>query len=310
MRRGRKRDERTRRSGGRESGVVTVELLVSGIVPTGLVILMFGVGLNLSIPSLGEILRHPRNLVVATLLQIVLLPALALALIAVFKPAPLVALSIIAIAASPGGALSNAFTHLLGGNLAFSVMMTTVSTILVAATAPAVLAAALASGVLEQGAATRLDPASTTFELLRLALLPIGLGVLVVHLFPRAAARLRGVVDLLGLVALATVILASAVVSLPALRQAAPEFLFQAVLFSLASLMLGVLVSFAFAREDRSACFVEFGARNMPVALLLASGGEPSVELVAFLMCYFLANASALVAMTLISKHRSARVAA
>jgi BASS family bile acid:Na+ symporter len=211
---------------------------------------------------------------------------------------------------SPGGALSNTFTHLVRGNLGFSVMMTTVSTILVSATAPVVLAAAHTSGMLDQGAAARLDPVTVTFDLLRITLLPIGLGVLAVNFLPGAAARLRRAADALGIVAIATVLLSSTVVSLPALHQTAPGPLLLALLFSLGSLSLGILASRALPRADRSACFMEFGVRNLPVALVLTSGGSPTVELVAFLLCYLVVNASILVAVALLARSRIGSVAA
>jgi BASS family bile acid:Na+ symporter len=288
---------------------VSVGLLASGIVPVCVVIMMFGVGLNLTLTSLGGIFTNPRSLLVATVLQIVLLPALAIILIAVFTPAPVVALALVALAASPGGALSNVFTRLMGGNLALSVVMTTVTTVLASATAPLVVAFALASGVLAQAGAARLDPLQVGLDLLRLALLPIGLGLLIAHVFPRVAGGIRRTADALGVVAFVTVLLATTIVSLPALQQTASGPLFHAVLFSLGSLALGVAVSRILPPADRSACFMEFGLRNLPVALFLAGSGAPSVELVAFIFCYFLANTAVLLALAVLAKSRPGRVA-
>jgi bile acid:Na+ symporter, BASS family len=297
-------------SARRGSARVNVELLSSGIVPVCVVIMMFGVGLNLTLASLGGILANPRSLLVGTVLQIVLLPALAIILIAVFAPAPIVALALVAVASSPGGALSNVFTRLVGGNLALSVVMTTVTTLLVSATAPAVLAVALASGVLEQGGAARLDPLQVGFDLMQLALLPIGLGLLTVQVLPRFAGGLRRAADALGVVAFATVLVATTIVSLPALQQTASGPLLYAVLFSLGSLGLGVAVSRILPPGDRSACFMEFGLRNLPVALFLAGSEAPSVDLVAFLFCYFLANSTVLLATGFLARSRPGRVVA
>ena len=288
---------------------MSVEFLASGIVPVCVVIMMFGVGLNLTLASLGGILANPRSLLVATVLQIVLLPALAIFLIAVFTPAPVVALALVALAASSGGALSNVFTRLVGGNLALSVVMTTVTTLLLSATVPAVLAAALASGALAQGGTARLDPLQVGFDLMRLALLPIGLGLLIVHVFPRVAGGLRRAADALGVAAFVTVLISTTIVSLPALRQTASGPLLYAVLFSLGSLALGVAVSRILPPGDRSACFMEFGLRNLPVALFLAGSGAPSVELVALLFCYFLANTAVLLGLALLARSRPGRVA-
>jgi BASS family bile acid:Na+ symporter len=288
---------------------VSVELLASGIVPVCVVIMMFGVGLNLTLASLGGIFTSARSLLVATVFQIVLLPALAIILIAVFTPAPVVALALVAVAASPSGALSNVFTRLVGGNLALSVVMTTVTTLLVSATAPVIVALALASEVLAQGATARLDPLQVGSDLLLLALLPIGLGLMTVHLFPRIlAGGLRRAADALGVVAFVTVLIATTIVSLPALQQTASGPLLYAVLFSLGSLALGVTVSRILPTGDRSACFMGFGLRNLPVALFLAGSGAPSVELVAFIFCYFLANIAVLLVIGFLAQSRPGRV--
>jgi BASS family bile acid:Na+ symporter len=284
--------------------MVTVDCLVSVIVPVCLVVLMFSVGLNLTLSSMRDTLRHPRSLVVVTLLQIILLPACALVVIAALGPAPVAAVAILAIAASPGGALSNAFTHMIGGNLALSVMMTTISTILVSATAPVVMAVALGAGVLEQGVGAALDPLSVAFDLLRFALLPIGFGVLVVQVFPAAAPALRRVADRLGMLAVATVLVSSALVSWPVMQQTAPSVMVYALVFSIVALAMGAAASRALPREDRSACVMGFGSRNLPVALVLASGGAPPAELVAFLLGYFLVNVSILFGATMIGRNR------
>ena len=289
---------------------MSVAFLTSLIVPVCVAIMMFGVGLNLTLTSLGGILANPRSLLVATVLQIVLLPALAVVLISAVAPPPVVALALVALAASPGGVLSNVFTRFTGGNLALSVVMTTVTTLLVSVTAPPVLAIALASGVLAQGGAARLDPLQVGVDLLQLALLPIGLGLLAAYVFPRIAGGLRRAADALGVVAFATVLLATTIVSLPALQQTASGPLLHAVLFSLGSLGLGAAVSRILPSGDRSACFIEFGLRNLPVALFLAASGAPSVELVAFLFCYFLANTTALLALGFLVRSRPGRVIA
>jgi hypothetical protein len=54
---------------------------------------------------------------------------------------------------------------------------------------------------------------------------------------------------------------------------------------------------------------MEFGLRNLPVALFLAGSGAPSVELVAFIFCYFLANTAVLLALAVLAKSRPGRVA-
>ena len=287
---------------------MTVGLLVFVIVPVTVVILMIAVGLHLSLPAVREILEKPRSLAIATLLQIVLLPAAAMTLIAVFEPQPLIALVILAISISPGGTLSNVFTHLVGGNLALSVVMTTVTTLLVAAVAPVVLALASASGLLEAEVAEMLDPVSVAADLVRFALLPICVGLLMAHFLPGALPRLRRVADRLSLLAIATLVVCSVVVSWPVLGQAAAETLANAAMFSLASLGIGAAASRLLVPADRSACVLEFAVRNLPIALVLASGSSPSQDVVAFLLAYFILNTGILLAVAFLGRATGSRV--
>jgi bile acid:Na+ symporter, BASS family len=281
---------------------MTLGMLVSVIVPVGVIVMMTAVGLNLSPSALRETFRRPRSLLLATVLQIVLLPLAVLAMIAVLRPDPLLALIFLAVAISPGGALSNVFTHLVGGNLALSVMMTMVTTLLVSATAPVTVAIASASGVLDAGGAATLDPVAVAYDLLRVALFPICVGVVLARLAPRLVAQSRAAVDVLCMIAVATVIVSSAIVSWPELQGAATAHLGHVAVLSLLSLSVGAAVGSLLPIADRSACVIEFAVRNLPVALLLASGSNPSAVTVAVLLCYFLFNTSILLTYAVIKR--------
>lgn len=282
---------------------MTVELLVYLIVPVNVAILMTAVGLNLRLESVHDVLQRPRSLFVTTIFQLILLPTAALILIWILLPPAPIALAIIAIAVSPGGALSNAFTHLIGGNLALSILMTTVTTMLVAASAPLVLEIALAFTLLDIDVAAKLDPLAIAWDLTRFALLPIFAGIICSHLFPDAVLRLGRAMDVLSVLAIAIVLAGCTMVSLPVMQQAAASSIVYAVIFSLASLGIGAAVGRLLPCEDRSACFVEFGARNLSIALVLASGSTPSAENVAFLLSYFIVNTAILFGLTLRKKN-------
>ena len=281
---------------------MTVGLLVYLIVPVNVAILMTAVGLNLRLRSVQDVLKHPRSLFVSTILQLILLPAAALILVWLLEPPALIALVILAIAISPGGALSNSFTHLIGGNLALSVVMTTLTTMLVSASAPVVLKIALTVGLLDLEVAAKLDPLTITWDLARFALLPIFAGILCSHFLPNLASRLNRAMDVLSILAIAVVLAGCVKVSLPVIQQAAASTLIYAGTFSLASLGIGAAVGRLLPSEDRSACFIEFGMRNLSIALILASGSTPSAEIVAFLLGYFAVNTAILFGLTLIKR--------
>jgi BASS family bile acid:Na+ symporter len=281
---------------------MTIGFLTTVVVPVCVIVIMTAVGLNLSPAALRETFRRPRSLVLATALQIVLLPAAVIVMIAVLRPDPVLALVLLAIAISPGGAMSNAFTHLVGGNLALSVMMTTVTTLLVALTAPATLTVVSASGFLDAGGAAALSAVAVASDLLRVALVPICVGVAIARFAPGFVARSRGAVDLACMICVATVILSSAIVSWPEMRAALATHAGAVAALSILSLALGAAVAMLLPVPDRSACVIEFAVRNLPVALLLVGGTNPSPATVAVLLCYFLLNATILTTFAVVKR--------
>jgi BASS family bile acid:Na+ symporter len=281
---------------------MTVELLVGVIVPVAVIIVMAAVGLNLRVASVRESFRRPRSLLICTALQIVLLPVAALLLVRLLSPPPLLAVVMFAIAISPGGALSNVLTHLARGNLALSVIMTVVTTLLVSATAPVAAGLASVAGLSLPGGAAALSPIGIAVDLLRVALLPICLGFLCAQVVPAFVDRIRPAVDMLCVLALATVVTCSAIVAWPVVQRAGAEYLGYAALLSLVSLLVGSAVASFLTAEDRSACVIEFGVRNLPIALILAGGASPSAEIVAFLLCYLVVNTTVLLALALINR--------
>ena len=253
---------------------MTVELLVGVIVPISVIIVMAAVGLNLRISDLRESLRQPRSLLICTMLQIVLLPVAALLLVALVAPPPFIGVVMFAIAISPGGALSNILTHLARGNLALSVIMTVATTLLVSVTAPVAAAFASSSGFSPLGGAEALSPGGIAIDLVRVALLPICFGVLLAWRLPAFVERIRPATDVICMLALMTVVACSAVVAWPVVHDAGGQYLGYAALLSLVSLLVGSAVASALPAEDRSACVIEFGVRNLPIALILAGGSE------------------------------------
>ena len=289
---------------------MSLGLLVNIVVPVTVVLLMTAVGLHLRLSAVREVVERPRSLALATLLQILLLPAAALALIAVFAPEPLIALVILAISVSPGGALSNVFTMLAGGNLALSVLMTTTTTLLVSAEAPLVLALARASGLLGAETVAMLDPVSVAVDLFLFALVPICAGLLCAQMLPHLLPALRRAADRLAMLAIAALLVCSVVVSWPVLAQASGGTLLLAGAFSLVSIGLGWTVSRLLVPEDRTACILEFGVRNLAIALFLATGPVPSLETVAFLLTYFLLNTGIIGAISVLRKTAFSRALA
>jgi predicted Na+-dependent transporter len=137
-------------------------------------------------------------------------------------------------------------------------------------------------------------------DLVRACLAPICIGLLAARFLPAFADRIRPGMDRLCVIVIATVIVCSAIVAWPVVEQSAGANLGYAAALSLTSLALGAATSAFLPARDRSACSIEFGVRNLAIALLIAGGSNPSAEIVAFLLCYLVVNTLVLVAFALL----------
>ena len=100
------------------------------IAPVGLAIIMFGLGLGLTTSDFTRLLKTPRDFFVGFLSQVILLPVIAFGLILII-PMPIeIAMGVMIIAAAPGGVTSNVLTKFANGDVALSVSLTAVVSLL------------------------------------------------------------------------------------------------------------------------------------------------------------------------------------
>lgn len=112
---------------------------VSHLPSWGLVMTMLGLGLALKPVDFARILQSPHAVAVGLAAQIIGLPLVAAALILVFRPDPLLAMVLVGLAASPGGASSNALTLLAKGNLPLGVTLTAANSLVAFLTTPLIV---------------------------------------------------------------------------------------------------------------------------------------------------------------------------
>ncbi len=100
------------------------------VMNISLAVIMFGVALELSFQDFKDVAKNPKSTIIGSLSQFILLPFLTFLIIITLEPAPSVALGMMMVAACPGGNISNFFSLLSKGNIALSVSMTAVATLL------------------------------------------------------------------------------------------------------------------------------------------------------------------------------------
>ncbi len=104
-----------------------------------LILAMFGMGATLTAEDFRDVVREPKAVGVATALQLLLVPAMALAFISGTGVAGGVAAGIALVAAIPGGTTSNIFTYMARGNVPLSISVTGITTLACLLTTPLIL---------------------------------------------------------------------------------------------------------------------------------------------------------------------------
>ena len=152
-----------------------------------LTLLMFDLGLSLRIEDFGKVFRQPWPLAVAMFGQLVLLPAIALALAWAFHLPPVFFIGLVLIACCPGGSSSNVFSKLAGGDVALSVTLTALSSVITLFTIPLIMK--WATDLVGGSVGIILPVGNLIKQNLLLMLLPVLLGIGLHYAWPKAAEK-------------------------------------------------------------------------------------------------------------------------
>ena len=110
--------------------------IVTKITPLCLAIIMFILGLGLTINDFLRVIKYPKNFLVGFICQVILLPIIAFILINLITLTPEIALGVMIIAAAPGGVTSNVLTKFANGDVALSISLTAIVSLISIATVP------------------------------------------------------------------------------------------------------------------------------------------------------------------------------
>ena len=106
------------------------------LLPLSLAVIMFGMGLSLTLNDFKRLLQTPKAVFLGLVGQLFVLPVLAIGLIYLFAVPPHIAVGIMILAACPGGTSSNLLAHIAKANLALSVSLTAITTVFCIITTP------------------------------------------------------------------------------------------------------------------------------------------------------------------------------
>lgn len=267
-----------------------MQTLIDVSVPVLTFTLLAAVGLDLTHADFVRVSRRRLVLLAGLFGPLVLLPPTALAIIRVFDPALEVAGSLLLIAACPVGGISNTFSYLARASPALSVTLTGLSCLLAAVTLPAL------GHAYEALLHARLDlavPVTAIFgQFFVMLTLPVGLGAYIRHRWPQWAVGRRAALQGMSFVGVGLVLLFIILSDPRAFVVELPHTVPIATLFISCSALVGWATAAVVTRDprDRFTIAVEFGTRNLGVAMAVAVTVLGRVEFARFAYTYFLAE--------------------
>lgn len=241
-------------------------------LPVALAVIMVGIGLSLTLADFRAQARTPRATIIGTLGQVLLVPAIGIAVALLMDLPPIMAMGLVLVAACPGGSTSNLVTYLARGNVALSIILTVVASLVVIVTLPGWMD--VAGRLLPDAAGLEVTvPLGQTFGLLvGVILVPVAIGMVIRAKAPALAATLERGMSALGALVLILAIAAVAVdlggEIVDMVVATGPAVL----VFNLAVILVGGALAWI-ARIDRAsqlALAVEYGIKNSTLGLVIA----------------------------------------
>ena len=120
-----------------------MNIVTDVVLPIALAFIMFSLGLGLSLSDFTRIFTKPKEFFIGFLSQLIILPIVALILVSLWPLSPEIAIGVMILAAAPGGATSNILTSFAKGDVALSISLTAVISILSVITIPLILGISL-----------------------------------------------------------------------------------------------------------------------------------------------------------------------
>src|SRR6476620_10491620 len=109
------------------------------LIPLALGVIMLGLGLSLTTADFRRVIVYPRAVVIGLTCQMLALPVVCFGIARAFALSPELAVGLMLLAASPGGATANLFSHLAKGDVALNITLTAVNSLLSLFTLPLII---------------------------------------------------------------------------------------------------------------------------------------------------------------------------
>ncbi|MGP5133025.1 bile acid:sodium symporter family protein [Psychrobacter cibarius] len=252
-------------------GLAIVTLVNSVIIPICLFLIMMGMGLTLVTNDFKRVLKYPKAVGIGLTNQLILLPIIGFALANIMPLRPEYAVGVMLLVLCPGGTTSNLFTYLAKGDVALSVTMTAIASVITVFTIPIVLSFSLIY-FMGSGSEFELPVVKTMLTLVVLTIVPISVGMLIKRYAPTVADRSQVYVSRFGVIFLTFLVLFLGYVQRDIIVDAFIATGPVSVLLNLSTMALGYYSSkwFGLNWSQRTSVTLEVGLQNSTLSIFMA----------------------------------------
>jgi len=248
-----------------ESSIISTILL-----PLALGIIMLGLGLTLSLEDFKRVLLYPKAIMIGLLCQMLLLPIICFGIAIGFGLGPELAVGLILLAASPGGATANLYSHLSKGDVALNISLTAVNSLLTLFTLPFIVNFSIAY-FMESGQVIPMQ-FKKVMEVFAIVLVPVSLGMWLRAKFAGLAESLDKPVKILSALFLVLIIAAAILKEKENIGNYFQQVGLACLSFNLLSMLGGYYIPKLMKIEKKQAISIgmEIGIHNGTLAIYIA----------------------------------------
>jgi BASS family bile acid:Na+ symporter len=246
------------------------QIALTVLLPIALGIIMLGLGLSLVADDFKRVVLYPKAVFIGLFCQMVLLPMVCFGITIVLHLPPALAVGLMLLAASPGGATANLFSHLAKGDVALNVTLTAINSVLTLFTLPFIVNFAIAN-FMQSGQVVPMQ-FSKIIEVFAIVLLPVAIGMFINYKVPQFAKKLERPVKILSAIFLVLIILGAILKEKDNFINYFQQVGIACLVFNLTSMALGYFVPLLFKidRKQSIAIGMEIGIHNGTLAIYIA----------------------------------------
>ncbi|MCZ2207528.1 bile acid:sodium symporter family protein [Cylindrospermopsis raciborskii] len=248
-------------------------IFTSLILPIALGAMMLGMGLSLVPEDFQRVGKYPKAVAIGLISQLLILPLIGLAIAKLLPMQPAIATGLMILALCPGGVSSNLVTFLAMGDVALSVTLTALSSLITVFTIP-IFANLASQHFFGQGAVVELPIGTTIGQIFAITFLPIAIGMSIRQFVPKLSTKLEKVTSISATILLAVIILLLIIKEWSRL----PNFIVQVgigvLLLNTLSMGAGFYLSklFNLNYKQQICISIEVGMQNGTLAIAITAG--------------------------------------